>query len=178
MSESLVDELARIAREQRRPVDPRWEALTRGELSEAEQAALLAEDEAGELGPLFAPLGADATEAMTAKVLATLSSEAAPGEVIPLHAHRGASAAPGASGVPRSRAKSSATASGWAPGTTEATAPAASVPSMSRSKSSAATSSGGGTAGEWTDGDAAGDGPEGGLTASATDGPTEPDRGP
>lgn len=95
MSESLVDELARIAREQRRPVDPRWEALTRGELSEAEQAALLAEDEAGELGPIFAPLGADATEAMTAKVLATLSSEAAPGEVIPLHAHRGASAAPG-----------------------------------------------------------------------------------
>ena len=42
----------------------------------------------------------------------------------------------------------------------------------------AAGTSGGGTAGDWTDGDAAGDGPEGGLTASATDGPTEPDRGP
>lgn len=94
MSEAPLDELARLAREQRRPVDPRWEALTRGELSETEQAALLAEDEAGELGPLFAPLGVDVTEAMTAKVLAAMAREATPGEVIPLHAHRGASAAP------------------------------------------------------------------------------------
>jgi hypothetical protein len=69
MSDEPIDELARLARERRPNVDPRWDALTRGELGEAERAALLAEDDAARMAPLFEPLGDAFADAMTARLL-------------------------------------------------------------------------------------------------------------
>ncbi|MES2643360.1 MAG: hypothetical protein V4850_28000 [Myxococcota bacterium] len=89
MSDEPIDELARLARERRGRVDPRWDALTRGELGEAERAALLAEDDAARLAPLFEPLGDAFADAMTARLLGGAPAariDEAPPDVVPLRA--------------------------------------------------------------------------------------------
>src|SRR5688500_13192063 len=72
--DDLLDELARIAREQRRPVDPRWEALARGELAPDEREKLLA-DEGDELLPLFEPLGDAFADEAAARILARAGAD-------------------------------------------------------------------------------------------------------
>ncbi len=90
--DDLLIELGELARDARRPVDPRWDALARGELSDEERAALRAEEDADALAPLFEPLGEDFANALAAKVLAERAPASAKpeGEVVSLRARRGA----------------------------------------------------------------------------------------
>lgn len=75
-----TDPLAELARRARGPTpDPAWDALCRGELSEAERAALLAGEGAEALAPLFEPLGAEVADRLADLVIAgRVSAEGAP----------------------------------------------------------------------------------------------------
>lgn len=66
--DDLLDELAKLARERRKKVDPRWDALARGELSEAERAELLAAETDDELPQMFEPLGEEFADRMAERL--------------------------------------------------------------------------------------------------------------
>jgi hypothetical protein len=76
--DDVLEELAKLAREKRRAVDPRWEALARGELGDREREELLAE-EGDELLPLFEPLGDDFANQAADRILARRQEERVPG---------------------------------------------------------------------------------------------------
>jgi hypothetical protein len=75
--DELLEELAKLAREKRGPVDPRWDALTRGELSEDERAQLLL-DEGDELLPAFEPLGDAFADEAAKRILASMDRPGSP----------------------------------------------------------------------------------------------------
>jgi hypothetical protein len=104
MSEKILLELGRVARERRQAEarDERWESLTEGTLSEADRKELerLAREDpaAGEAYEAFKPLDAAARERMTARLERELAAEAPkeaskpvappPAKVIPLAPRR------------------------------------------------------------------------------------------
>jgi hypothetical protein len=69
--DDVLADLGRLARERRRPVDPRWEALSRGELTAEQRAQLVVDagDEASEMLAMFEPLDAAFADAAAARIV-------------------------------------------------------------------------------------------------------------